>query len=82
MVFQWTLPRRTPEANDRVESTQELIKYESDTLMPWASKRIVLARHHSIILKQIIRSILRALLNRILQFVESALEMTCIMVLK
>jgi hypothetical protein len=46
IVFQWTLPRQTPEANTRVELTQELIKYKSGTLMPWGSKRIVLARLH------------------------------------
>jgi hypothetical protein len=47
IVFQRILPRRTPEANARVELTQELMKYKSVTLMPWGNKRVVLARLQS-----------------------------------
>jgi hypothetical protein len=75
IVFQRTFPRWTPESDARVEMTQELIKYKSGTLMPWESKRIVLVRLHLKIVKQKNRSILRALLiNRILEYLDSALE--------
>jgi hypothetical protein len=47
IVFQWTLPRQTPEADTRVELAQEFIEKKSGTGCHGESEKIVLVRLHS-----------------------------------